>query len=317
MLVVNEIIFLLWRLRMGIKPSISITDLIETFLNDCKNRDLSKNTIVYYRHGLEIFKPFCDQEHIEDIEQFNPDLMRKFIESLEKDHNPGGMHGIYRALQAFLFWYVREYDREDEYKNPCLKVKLKAKKLPPLDPVPLDNVLWMAKTCEKGTFFGDRDKAILFFLLDTGVRARELLSLDIRDIDLVKGVVKVRMGKGGKSRITFFGKRSRMCLRAYLFRRSTSSGPLWVTQTEERLSYGGLREILLKRAELANVETPALHDFRRAFALGMLRNGCNPQALAEMMGQENLEALEPYIKLTQNDLGEAHHRSSPVDHLGH
>jgi len=115
---------------MGTKPNIQITSLIETFLDDCKNRDLSKNSILFYRDRLVIFKSFCGQEQIEDIEQLTPDLMRKFIESLEKDHNPGGVHGIYRSLRAFLFWYVREYDREDEYKNPCLKVKLKSKKLP-------------------------------------------------------------------------------------------------------------------------------------------------------------------------------------------
>jgi len=148
--------------KLSTKPDIEISALVEKFLGDCSARNLSKNTVTFYQERLAIFKSFCSQEQIDEIEQLNPDRLRKFILGLEKNHNPGGVHAIYRALRALTFFYIREYDREDDFKNPFRKVKIKATKLNPLDPIPLDDVERMAKTCEKGTFLGDRDRASFF-----------------------------------------------------------------------------------------------------------------------------------------------------------
>ena len=156
---------------------------------------------------------------------------------------------------------------------------------------------------------------LLFFLLDTGVRAQEFLALEIKDVDEIEGDVQVRTGKGGKSRTTYLGKRGQMCLRAYLKHRDAISGPLWVSQAEKRLTISGLRDVLKKRAEFADVPKPALHAFRRVFAVGMLRNGCNPEALQKMMGHESLATLQPYLKLTNDNVREAHNRSSSVNDL--
>jgi hypothetical protein len=66
----------------------------------------------------------------------------------------------------------------------------------------------------------------------------------------------------------------------------------------ERLSYDGLLGILTRRAHEAGVEEPALHDFRRAFALSMLRNGTDIFTLAKMMGHEGISVLQRYLKQT-------------------
>jgi integrase/recombinase XerD len=67
----------------------------------------------------------------------------------------------------------------------------------------------MLKTCERRTFTGDRDKALLLSLLDTGCRASEFVALNMSDENLHTGAVLVRAGKGGKTRTTFVGAKSR------------------------------------------------------------------------------------------------------------
>jgi len=84
----------------------------------------------------------------------------------------------------------------------------------------------------------------------------------------------------------------------------------------ERLVYDGLRSILTRRAQEAGVEEPALHDFRRAFALSMLRNGMDIFTLAKLMGHEGISVLQRYLKQTNLDTEEAHRRAGPVDNAG-
>jgi integrase/recombinase XerD len=84
----------------------------------------------------------------------------------------------------------------------------------------------------------------------------------------------------------------------------------------ERLSYDGLREILNRRAREANVDKPTLHDFRRAFALSMLRNRTDIYTLAKLMGHEGISVLQRYLKQTNLDTEETHRRAGPVDNAG-
>jgi site-specific recombinase XerD len=83
--------------------------------------------------------------------------------------------------------------------------------------------------------------------------------------------------------MVYLGKKSRQNRRKYLRHREDDDPALWVTHPRygsERLSYDGLREVLTRRAVTAHVEEPSLHDFRRAFALAMLRNGTDIYTLA-------------------------------------
>jgi integrase len=84
----------------------------------------------------------------------------------------------------------------------------------------------------------------------------------------------------------------------------------------ERLSYDGLRGILTRRGQEAGVEEPALHDFRRAFALSMLRNRTDIFTLAKLMGHEGIRVLQRYLKQTNLDTEDAHRRAGPVDNGG-
>ncbi len=116
--------------------------------------------------------------------------------------------------------------------------------------------------------------------------------------------------------MVYLGRRSRHILRKYLKHRSDDSLALWVTHPRfgsERLGYDGLRAIIHRRSVDAKVEEPSLHDFRRAFALAMLRNGTDVYTLAKLMGHESITVLQRYLKQTYQDTEAAHRRAGPVD----
>ncbi len=177
----------------------------------------------------------------------------------------------------------------------------------------------LPSSCATVTLTGERDAAILLCLLDTGARASEFLDINLNDINQARGDILIRQGKGRKPRTVYIGKQSRRALRRYLKYRRDNSPALWVTHPRfgsERLSYDGLRAVLTRRASDAGVVVPSLHDFRRAFALSMLRNGTDVFTLAKLMGHEGITVLQRYLKQTNQDTEQAHRRAGPVDNAG-
>ncbi len=108
---------------------------------------------------------------------------------------------------------------------------MKAPRVPvdPLEPVEFETVSQMIKVCEPNTFCGFRDKAILLFLLDTGVRASELLSINIEDVNQASGDILIRHSKGKRPRYVYICKHSKRALRKYLNQRRDKNQALWVT----------------------------------------------------------------------------------------
>jgi integrase/recombinase XerD len=202
-----------------------------------------------------------------------------------------------------------------EWKNPMKKVRPPKVNLEPLEPISIENVKTLIATCKPGQFTGDRDHAIFLFLLDTGARAQELCDTTIDDVDLNTGSVVIRHGKGGKTRVVFLGRKTRRAIRTYLrLRPVQSSHSLFVSLNGEGLTYNGLRLLLDRRAKLAKLGTkPTLHDFRRAFALNMLRNGVDIFTLQRLMGHSDLQVLRRYLAQNDQDTQLAHMRGGPVD----
>jgi site-specific recombinase XerD len=292
----------------------NLVSIAEGFLIERKTRNVTPGTIDFYRDNLKPFLAWTDVQAITDIEQLTPAVIRDYLLYLEEHgHNAGGIHAFYRTLRALLRWYADEFDRLDF--NPLRKVKAPRVPQEPLNPVSLEDVRKLWNVCRGNGFTDDRDKAILLFLLDTGARAKELLQTSREDLNEITGDVLIRQGKGRKPRTVFIGRTSRRAMRAYLKQRQDDSQALFVTDEGERLTYDGLRAIITRRAKLAGIKPPALHSFRRAFALNMLRNGIDLITLSRLMGHTDLQILKRYLAQSPDDLRAAHSRGSPVDNL--
>jgi site-specific recombinase XerD len=289
---------------------------LEVFLIDRKATGVAEGTLRFYRQKIKLFSDYCDDQAVKQIGQITPSFLRQYLLYLEESgHNAGGRHAAFRTIRAFFLWYEDEVEPQG-WSNPIRKVKAPKVPMEPLEPVFFETVAQMVKACPYNTFTGDRDAAILLCLLDTGARASEFLSINLDDINQARGDILIRQGKGRKPRTVYIGKQSKRALRRYLNHRKDDSAVLWVTHPRfgsERLSYDGLREILTRRAQKAKVEEPSLHDFRRAFALAMLRNGTDIYTLAKLMGHEGITVLQRYLKQTYQDTEAAHRRAGPVD----
>lgn len=91
--------------------------------------------------------------------------------------------------------------------------------------------------------------------------------------------------------------------------------PLWVKPDGKRLSKDGLRQMIARRSVKAGIQEPGLHEFRRAFAVGFLRNGGNVIALQRLLGHTNIAMTEKYVQLLNDDLQASHAKHGVVDNL--
>ena len=139
--------------------------------------------------------------------------------------------------------------------------------------------------------------------------------MNLEDLNYATGEIIIRNGKGRrKPRVVFLGKKSRRGIESIPEKPGGMETPHCGLQNfGTRLSYDGLRAVITHRSDMVGVESPQLHDFRRAFALNFLRN--NPGeifALQRLMGHSDLQVLRRYLAQTDQDLQEAHKRGSPV-----
>ena len=220
-----------------------IESLFKEFLTDRKAQNLTEGTIHFYEVKIKKFLQFTTKKDVYDLGGVTPNLIREFLIELEPDHQPSGVHAYFRTLRTFLYWFEREYEPE-KWKNPIRKVR--APKVPKQAVVPVSNetVMAMANICPKTTYAGVRDRAMILTLLDTGVRARELLNMDLDDIQDSLNEILIPRGKGGKPRTVFLGRASKKALRAHLNNVKTKEGPVWLSRDGDRLSYWGLKDVM-------------------------------------------------------------------------
>jgi site-specific recombinase XerD len=198
--------------KTSVTHALSQKDWIEywamEFLKAKKFEGLSPNTRRIYKQQLKHFLIFCQAQMLTQVSQITASDIRNFLLWLDREgHNPGSQHVAYRILKTFLRWYDLEVE-PNNWHNPITKVKAPRLIEEPLAPLELEDVRAMVGTCD-GSFLDKQNKAILFFLLDTGLRARELLNIYLDDINLITGNVLVRRGKGGKPRTVFVGKETK------------------------------------------------------------------------------------------------------------
>lgn len=160
----------------------------------------------------------------------------------------------------------------------------------------------------------DRNRAIILLLLDTGLRASELCSLKIADVDLRNYHFKV-IGKGSKERLIPFSPRTGQAIWKYLASRKDSrpKDALFTTSHGRALDRTQLSKQLQHIAVRAGVLNVHPHRFRHTFAINYLRNGGDIFSLQMILGHSTLEMERRYLALAQADVDNGHRRASPVD----
>jgi integrase/recombinase XerC len=170
-----------------------------------------------------------------------------------------------------------------------------------------------------GDLLGARDKAMLEVLYSSGIRVSELVELEMQDLDLQEGVLRVK-GKGRKDRLTPIGSQAIKAVQRYFELRgqdprsqqSTHATRVFLNKHGEPLSTRSVRRKLDKYLVQAGLD-PGIspHTLRHSFATHLLNNGADLRSVQELLGHQSLSTTQIYTHLTTSRMKEAYDSAHP------
>lgn len=187
------------------------------------------------------------------------------------------VHAHARGTRAFL-----RFLNEEGYIPAPINIKMPRVEQKKKRVLSADELNQILKVCKK-----PRDKALILFLIDTGLRRSEACSLNWMDLDKPSGVINIRKTKSKKARSVFIGVKTRRALLRY--RRTIShedKDPIFQTQTGTRFTPSEFRQVIRRISEKSGIPFSA-HDLRRTFATLSLRAGLNVLHYTKFIGAFN------------------------------
>jgi site-specific recombinase XerD len=295
--------------------SVALYDAYTDFILSRQAMNCTPATMEFYRYTAGAFLQWIEGQGVTGPEQVTARHVRGYLAGLiSKGRKDTTLHANARAIRTLLrFWHAEGYlPQAVQFDMP----KLEKKRLPVLT---ADELRQIVSACNV------RDKAIILFMADSGLRRGEVIRLDWSDIDMQSGLVRVRQGKGRKDRSAVIGARTRRALLAY--RRTLShvgesspalragaSVPLFQTRDGTRFTGDGLMMFFRRLSQRTGIHVTA-HAMRRTFAILSLRAGMNVLHLQTMGGWADLEMVQHYAQMVDDDLLREHKAHSPVDNL--
>jgi integrase len=201
--------------------------------------------------------------------------------------------------------YIRE--------NPFVglrNVRLGQKIVQPFSP---DEVKRLLSASYPIPYLEARNRAIIWLMLDTGLRLNELCSLQLEDLDMVNERLKVLNGKGNKQRVVRVGDEAMAALKNYIDTfRVTEPGPLFLTEDGGPMSRNAVRVMLVRLGEKAGVRKVFPHRFRHTFATWAIEHEAREIDVQYLLGHSTPAMVRRYSATYNSEkAAQAHVRWSP------
>lgn len=293
-------------------------DHLEDFLRYLRvERQLSPHTLRNYRLDLTQFLEFCS-EHREglSLEQVTYQDLRPFLAAALQINRKTTVARKLSTLRTF-FKYLQRQGVASQ--NPA-----KLAPSPKLEQVlphylSVDEAFHLLGEPKKDDFGTCRDKAILEVFYSGGLRLSELAGLNLGDVDLAPGVLRV-WGKGSKERLAFLGQPAKAALTAYLPLRQQGleqhgagdETALFINSRGRRLSTRGVARVVAKWVRLAGL-SPGLtpHGLRHSFATHLLEGKADLRAVQELLGHASISTTGRYTHVNLDYLMEEYDKAHP------
>lgn len=280
-----------------------------------KEKKASANTCRAYERDMEHFAVFLRERGIDKLcDAVNSDIVAYLMELKNQGKTKATVN---RKMASIRTYYGFLQKKEGLIENPADNIKtpkITKKAIDFLEPDEVAKLMEIPDDSEKGI----RDRAILELLYATGIRAGELISMEIADLNLRMGFVTCD-GENIRARIIPVGRMARNALEKYIknarprmIRNNEDEQRLFVNFQGKPLTRQGLWKILKEygvKGQLKINLTPQV--LRNSFAIHMLQNGADIKSLQELMGHEDISATQVYLAFTKNRIKDVYDRAHP------
>jgi len=264
-------------------------------------------TIAWLKHAIR-----CYQGHtqIDSIDQVSRQNVQDWLQtgSLVKNWNQRSIRGKMTALSLFFKWCVQNEFLESNPLDGIDRPKLPLQLPKSLSQEKVIRLLECTRTFRyQNSLERARAIAVMNLLVHTGIRKKELLNLQLDDINLQNSSLLVRAGKGQKDRIIPLTEKLVLILNAYLHERNKSAFLCQSFFTSSRLdaplNESAFNRLVAKLREKSGINFSA-HKLRHTFATLMLEGGCNIYSLSRMLGHSDIKTTTIYLSVSMKHLKE-------------
>jgi integrase/recombinase XerD len=284
-------------------------------------RGLAENTLSSYRRDLRRYVAVLAGRGRSAIDQVGEEDVLAFLGGLREgdaEHPPLSAGSAARAVVAVRGLHRFALREGLAPADPAHSVR------PPTPPRRLPKAISVEEVERligaagpEDTARGLRDRALLEVLYGSGARISEAVGLDVEDVDLAEGALRVP-GKGGKTRVVPIGGYARRAVQAYLQRaRPELAVPgkdvpaLFLNARGGRLSRQGAWMVLGVAAEKAGLKDVSPHTLRHSFATHLLDGGADVRVVQELLGHASVTTTQVYTLVTVQVLREVYATSHP------
>jgi site-specific recombinase XerD len=272
--------------------------LIERFRRELRLRNYSQKTIKAYTSCLRSFVRFHLPRHPRELS--GEDIKRYLLHLVEEEGFEAS--SVNQVLNALRFLYVELYGMQMVLGG--VSRPRKERKLPVVLSIRDVGEIFQATANLK-------HRLLLLLTYSAGLRVSEVVRLRIEDLDSVRGVVRIRSGKGGKDRYALYSTSMVPLVGEYLARYQPRE---WLFEGEERARPYSIRSaqaIFEKAVEKAGIRKDvSIHSLRHAFATHLLESGTDIRIIQQLLGHSSVKTTEIYTHVSRQLLAQVR---SPVE----
>lgn len=283
------------------------TTLLHQFIDDCRLRGLSEESLRSYRSSVQIFIEFLDRDEV-NVLQVDVTSLKQFLSYLKDERRvrQKTVENYFTAISSFYTYLVFE-DRIEV--NPVTSFRQRYLVRYKKEQQPAQRQLLSVEEVGRlvNSIMDPRDRAIVVMLAKTGVRRGELLRIDVDDINWEEYSILLKSTPKRSNRRVFFDDECSIVLKRWLSIReklNPTTQAIFVSyETANRLSRNGAYQAVVKYARNLGFHIPdspkledhfGPHNFRHWFTTWLLRNGMPREYVKELRGDTRKEAIDIY-----------------------
>ena len=290
----------------------AIRESIAKYLAELQRRGASAHTVRNYASDLEQFAAYFEtaDEEPPAIEELDLALLREWLSALyDNGLNTVSIRRKLAALRAMFKFLLMEGILEKNV-TTTLRIPKAGRRLPSVMSAEKTNLLLDSAKI----FAKERDLALLELMYGCGIRVGELVGINLEDLDVPEGWLRVR-GKGNKERQIPIAGLAVAAVERYLGVRQPArpeENAVFLNSRGLRLGDREVRRIVKKYAILGVGDSSVHpHSFRHAYATHLLSDGADLRAIQELLGHARLSTTQKYTQVSLKDLMAVYDRSHP------
>jgi len=295
-----------------------VDETINEFLDYLRAIGQAETTVQGSSKVLELFSRFLVSLAITDLRMVTREVIESYRNHLQAKQLVQTTRVSRLQTVQRLFRFLVE--RQRLLIDPTLNVRFSNRPRKYIQPViSMAEMQELLNQPDDSTPNGLRDRAIMELLYSTAIRRKELLMLELTDLDQENNLLFVRHGKGEEQRVVPIGSRARQWLEKYIkevreihSKKHPQAPWLFLSPARQPLSTDIIRNLLRKYREKTGITTKvSTHTFRRSCATHLLQQGADVRYVQQLLGHKSIRTTQWYLNVMPMDIKQTHSHTHP------